>query len=161
MRPDLRDACCDLLYREARLLDERRWDDWLDLYLPDAEYWIPAWHDDAPTTNPRAEVSLVYYPSREGLEDRVWRITSGLSAASTPLPRTCHLVSNIHLGDVGGVRAQVHASFLVHVYTPARTNTFFGRYEYELIEGDALKIKKKKVILVNDVIPSVLDVYCV
>ncbi|HBP77531.1 MAG TPA: benzoate 1,2-dioxygenase small subunit, partial [Halomonas sp.] len=34
------------LYREARLLDDREWDDWLALYHKDALFWMPAWDDD-------------------------------------------------------------------------------------------------------------------
>ena len=34
------------LYREARLLDDRQWDDWLACYHPDAEFWMPSWDDD-------------------------------------------------------------------------------------------------------------------
>jgi len=30
-----------LLYREAEYVDERRWDEWLALFDPQAEYWIP------------------------------------------------------------------------------------------------------------------------
>jgi len=37
-----RDAICAFLYREARYLDERQWEQWLELYAPDVEYWMPA-----------------------------------------------------------------------------------------------------------------------
>ncbi len=63
------------LYREARLLDDRQWDDWLACYHPQVEYWMPAWaDDDRQTTDPHSEISLIYYANREGLEDRVYRI---------------------------------------------------------------------------------------
>ena len=63
------------LYREARLLDDEQWDEWLDLYHPDAVFWMPSWDDtDQLITDPQREISLIYYPSRQGLEDRVFRI---------------------------------------------------------------------------------------
>jgi benzoate/toluate 1,2-dioxygenase beta subunit len=34
------------LYREARLLDDRQWDEWIECYAPDATFWMPAWDDD-------------------------------------------------------------------------------------------------------------------
>ena len=34
---------CAALYREARLLDDRQWDAWLDCYAEDVTYWMPAW----------------------------------------------------------------------------------------------------------------------
>ena len=36
----------EFLYREARYLDDKEWNNWLDLYAPDAEFWMPAWDDD-------------------------------------------------------------------------------------------------------------------
>ena len=67
-----RDTLLAFLYREARLLDDRQWDDWLECYSPDAEFWMPAWDDhDTLTQDPQSEISLIYYPSRDGLEDRV------------------------------------------------------------------------------------------
>src|SRR5665213_474805 len=83
----------DLLEREASLLDEQRWDDWLALLSEACEYWMPSWKaDETLTTDPQAELSHFYYASRAGLEDRILRLRSGRSAASTPLPRTTHLI---------------------------------------------------------------------
>lgn len=31
------------LYYEARLLDDRLWDEWLNCYSPQVVYWMPAW----------------------------------------------------------------------------------------------------------------------
>jgi len=86
------------LYHEAALLDARRFEDWLDLFTEDAIYWVPAWNDDGSlTTDPQSEISLIYYDSKARLGERVWRIRSGMSAASNPLPRTTHLVTNIQV----------------------------------------------------------------
>ncbi len=77
------------LYYEARLLDDRQWDEWLSCYSPQVVYWMPAWGDDDQLTrDPQKEISLIYYPNREGLEDRVYRIKTERSGASTPEPRT-------------------------------------------------------------------------
>ena len=80
------------LGKEAQFLDERNWDAWLDLYLPEAEYWVPAWDDDGQLiSDPQTEISLIYYPNRGGIEDRVYRIRTGRSSATMPLWRTTHL----------------------------------------------------------------------
>ena len=61
-------AGIELVHREARLLDEQRWVEWLALYLEDCEYWMPAWKADGTlTANPRTELSHIYYASRAGL----------------------------------------------------------------------------------------------
>jgi benzoate/toluate 1,2-dioxygenase subunit beta len=63
------------LYREARFLDDKEWDSWLELYAPGAEYWMPAWdEDDQLLTDPQNEISLIWYGHKGGLEDRVFRI---------------------------------------------------------------------------------------
>ncbi len=69
---------------------------------------MPAWGDDDQLTrDPQKEISLIYYPNREGLEDRVYRIKTERSGASTPEPRTTHIISNVELmgdSDEGGWR---------------------------------------------------------
>jgi len=42
-RHEARVATEDLIYREARLLDEKKWQDWLALYTEDALFWMPSW----------------------------------------------------------------------------------------------------------------------
>ena len=79
----------DFLYYEARLLDDRKFEEWLECYSEDAEYWMPSWDVDGTLTqDPQSEISLIYYPNRGGLEDRVFRIrTERSSATSIPEPR--------------------------------------------------------------------------
>ncbi|MBS0337173.1 MAG: aromatic-ring-hydroxylating dioxygenase subunit beta [Proteobacteria bacterium] len=154
-----------LLALEGMLLDEQDWDAWLALYEEDAEFWMPAWKSESQTTgDPQRELSLIYYAGRAGLEDRVQRIRSGKSVASTPLRRTAHMVGNVMpAGEEGGVLS-VKSSFNVHVYD-TRTKTqhvFFGRTTHGLVRRDgALRIRRKKVVLANDCIPTMLDIYCV
>ncbi|MBK8630481.1 MAG: aromatic-ring-hydroxylating dioxygenase subunit beta [Sphingomonadales bacterium] len=154
-----RDEVHDLLAREALCLDRRDWDGWLSLYTDDCSYWMPAWRDEEnPTDNPDRELSLIWYQGKHNLEDRVWRVKSGLSIASVPMLRTAHQVSAILIEGPD----TVSASFACHVHNVKRRtdHCFFGRYEYRLVhEGDALKIAAKKILLMNDNIPTVADFY--
>ena len=151
----------ELLYREAALLDERRWDDWLALFTEDCEYWIPAWKNEHELTcDPSREVSLIYFNRRARLEERVSRIRSGQSAASMPLPRTQHVVTNVVVADVAADAVAVRANWQVHAYRHQATETLYGSYEYRLARsGDGWRIRRKKIVLVNDVINTVLDIY--
>jgi 3-phenylpropionate/cinnamic acid dioxygenase small subunit len=158
-------AAVELVHREARLLDEQRWDEWLALYTEDCEYWMPAWKaDGTPTTDPEKELSHIYYASRAGLEDRVVRIRSGKSPASTPTPRTVHILGSILPLEASADRVRLSSTWVTHVYFPRsrESHAFFGRSEHELIlHGGELRIDKKKILLQNDYIPTMLDVYCV
>jgi 3-phenylpropionate/cinnamic acid dioxygenase small subunit len=159
------ETAADLLYREALYLDERRWDDWLALYDEAAEFWVPAWKsEDQPTDDPSSEVSLVYAARRSELEDRVWRVRSGQSIASTPLPRTAHIVTNV-LGraDAGGA-IDASSIWTIHVFNVKRReeHLFFARCEHRLTRaGGAWRIKRRKAILLNDTLPTMLDFYTI
>jgi len=158
-------AGIELVHREARYLDERRWDEWLALFVEDCEYWMPAWKaDGTPTINPQAELSHIYYASRAGLEDRIVRIRSGKSAASTPMPRTAHILGSVLPAESSADRLKLDSTWVSHVFFPrsGESHAFFGRSEHELVlrEGD-WRIAKKRILLQNDYIPTMLDVYCV
>ncbi len=161
--PELRRAAVELVDREGLLLDAKDWDGWLDLYLEDAEYWIPAWDDERTLTrDPDREMSLIYYPSRAGLEDRVYRIRSELSLASTPLPRTVHMTTNHVVEDTGDGALRVGSSWSTHSYRLEQAHTFFGSQEHLLRpRGDGLRIARRKIVVANDRIPNVLDIYSV
>jgi benzoate/toluate 1,2-dioxygenase subunit beta len=156
-------AAAEFLYREAQFLDERRWDEWLNLYTEDAVFWVPAWKsEDEPTSSPDTELSLIYYEGRSNLADRIWRVRSNLSVASTPLHRTAHSLANVLLGSADANRAEVKSSWATHTYNPRRKtqHVFFGRSEYTLrLEAGAWRIARKKALLLNDFIPAVLDFY--
>ncbi|KAF1023887.1 MAG: 2-halobenzoate 1,2-dioxygenase small subunit [Paracidovorax wautersii] len=152
---------CAFLYKEARFLDDRQWDDWLELYDPGVEYWMPAWDDDDRITeDPRSQISLIYCPSRDGLEDRVFRIKTERSGASTPEPRTSHTVTNVEIvqerQDALDVRYNFHT--LSHRYK--QTDHFFGTVELTLKKvASGFLISRKKIVLKNDYIRQVIDVY--
>ena len=158
-------AGVEMLSREAAFLDERRWDEWVALFAPDCEFWVPSWTAEGTLTgNPQTELSLMYFAGRGGLEDRIVRIRSGRSPAALPLPRTTHVVSNIlPLEPPHPQRIRLRSSWACHAFFPLMeaSHTFFGRAEYDLIlRNEAWLIAKKKTILENDRIPMAIDIYC-
>ena len=155
------DTACAFLYREARLLDDREWDEWLTCYAPDVTYWMPAWDDDDQLTeDPQSEISLIFYPSRDGLEDRVFRIKTERSGASTPEPRTSHNVTNVELLADRGEEVDVRYNFHTLNHRYKVTDHFFGTMFVTLRKrGEELVISQKKIVLKNDYIRQVIDVY--
>jgi benzoate/toluate 1,2-dioxygenase subunit beta len=152
------------LYREALLLDRGDYDAWLDLYTPDCLFWMPAWRDDGTQTeDPERELSLIFYRGRRNLEDRVQRIRSPVSVASRVMPRVAHIVGNVLAETLdGGARMRLDSSFIVNVQDlrSHRAHAYFGRYEHELrLENGAWKISQKIIRLMNDVVPTMVDVY--
>ncbi|CAI0861501.1 benzoate 1,2-dioxygenase small subunit [Serratia grimesii] len=149
------------LYREARLLDDRQWEDWLHCYSPTVEYWMPAWGDDDQLTqDPQTEISLIYYPNREGLEDRVYRIKTERSAASTPEPRTTHQISNVELLDETPQRVAVRYNWATFSHRYQKTDVFFGTSRCLIaLDGEQPQILRKTIRLNNDYISQVIDIY--
>jgi len=155
----------DLLAREGQLLDRREWRPWLDLYEPDATYWVPAWRtENAMTSNPDAEVSLIYHDSRDGLEDRVVRLESHQSLTAMPLPRTAHFAGSVVVTTAEPGVIEAEASWMVQVYQPRGTRqwTNFGRCELRLLRrGADWRFARKKIHLLNDCTGAVLDFYLI
>jgi benzoate/toluate 1,2-dioxygenase beta subunit len=149
------------LYGEARLLDDRQWADWLECYSPDCSYWMPAWTDDDElVTDPHSQISLIYYANRQGLEDRVYRLETERSSASTPEPRTLHMLGNIELLDDRGSEIYVRYNWHTLSHRFKLTSQFFGTTSCTLRrENDRFQIAAKKIVLMNDYIHQVIDVY--
>jgi len=152
---------CQFLYREARLLDERAFDEWLQCYAENAEYWMPAWTDDDDlTTDPHSQISLIYYANRKGLEDRVYRLNTERSTASTPEARTAHFIANVEVLDrrEGAIDLRYNWHTLSHRYQ--KTQQFFGTTFLTLdTSGPAPLIARKKIVLKDDYIHQVIDIY--
>ena len=149
------------VYGEARALDEKRWDDWLACYAPDVEFFMPSWDDDDRlTTDPHNEVSLIYYPSKQGLEDRVFRIKTERSSATMPDTRTGHAVSNLEVLEQDEAQCKVTFNWVTHSFRYDIIDVYFGSSEYTIdTSGDKPLIKRKYVVLKNDYIHHMLDVY--
>jgi len=154
-----------LLYREASLLDHGDYGAWLDLFTPDVVFWMPAWRNEVEQTqDPDRELSLIYYQGHSNLEDRIRRIRSGLSVASKVPLRVVHAVSNVMVTAQTSDGASVSSCFTVHLVDvrAGRTHVFFGRYEHELVKTEkGWRIARKVVRLLNDVVPTLLDVYSI
>ncbi len=159
----LREAVSELLLEEADAIDQRRWDDWLELYTEDAVYYAPAWEgDDDLTSDPLREISLIYCGNKQRLADRVWRIRSNLSSSLARMPRTCHLVTNIRVAASDRESVSVTANFHTNTFKheEKESTVFFGRYQYQLQrDGEKLTIRQKKIIVYNDIIPRQMDIF--
>jgi 3-phenylpropionate/cinnamic acid dioxygenase small subunit len=112
-----------------------------------------------------SEISLIYLSSRDQLAERVGRVTGGRSAASTPLPRTAHAVSNILVGAVEGANhIEATAVVATHIFDVRRREPYlyFGRAEFRLRGiGNTWKIERKKIVLMNDYLTTIVDFYTV
>ena len=157
-------AVAEFLYREARLLDSRRFGEWLDLFTEDAVFWVPAIAmDQTYTTEPETSLNLIFIVGRSGLEARVFRVESGGSLASNPLPHTRHLVTNVMVDSDGPAEVRAFANVQVVAFCEPRGQQILNSsYEYTLRKDDGrLRIARKKVLLLEYVIDGYFDFFTI
>lgn len=161
MSGDLQLSVERFLYRKADLCDRRQWVDYLELFDENSEFHIPQWDSEhSYTTDPKRGMSLMYYANRAGLEDRVFRLGTGKSSASTPMPRTLHAIHNVLIREMSDAQLEVSCKWTTHVYRFGQAGMFFGDASYKLKPaGSSWLILRKHVVLMNDTIDSVLDFY--
>ena len=149
------------LYQEARAQAEKRWADWLAFYAPDASYFMPSWDDDDKlTTDPLNEVSLIYYPNRQGLEDRVFRIETERSSATTPDTRYNRSITNVEILAQDEKSVDVCFNWITHSFRYDIVDVYFGTARYKIdTTGTKPLIKSKYVVVKNDYIHHMMDVY--
>src|SRR5687768_3468986 len=87
------------LFFEARLLDERRFDDWFKLLADDIHYWMPTRYNrllremDRENSGP-TEVAN-FDEDKRSMGQRVYRLATGMAWAEDPPSRTRHIVTNV------------------------------------------------------------------
>jgi benzoate/toluate 1,2-dioxygenase beta subunit len=136
------------LYREARLIDEKRWDEWAGLFVEEGEYWVPASRGQP---DPDNHVSLVY--ERSLLRDiRLKRYNHPNAMSLQPQPYSVHLISNVMLDsyDEDSGLCVVNSRFIMLEYRRNEQLTYGGATTHTLeAAGESWRIRMKKVELVN------------
>lgn len=136
------------LFHEARLLDEGRYLDWLDLFTEDAWYWVPI---EPGQQSPHDTVSIIY-DDRKLLETRVRRLLNPHIHAQTPPSRTSRLVGNIVVESPDGAADGPVASSRLQMveFRRNRQRLFAATVRHGLVpDGNGFRIAWKRVDLVN------------
>ena len=140
--PPLRDECRALLEREARLLDEARYEEWLALFAERCVYWVPA---TRPAGDPRREVAVAF-DDRRRLEDRIYRLRTGAAWSQTPASRTVRSVSNVEVFD-SAPHLMVRSNLLLAEFRAGESRLLAASCAYRL--SAERKIEAKQVNLIE------------
>jgi benzoate/toluate 1,2-dioxygenase beta subunit len=133
------------LYHEARLLDEHRYEDWLELFTADATYWLPL---EAGQKDPY-ETSSIVHDDRTLLELRVKQYRHARAHARQPLARTVHQVGNVSILKTA-TELRVASTLTVVEFRNEKQRVYGARVEHRLRKnGDTFAIAHKRVDLVN------------
>ena len=160
----LKEEIEELLYREAELLDERRYEDWLDLLTEDVHYWMPM-RRNVPAEEPAREftrdgVDVNWFDEgKDTLTRRVKQIRTGVHWAEQPPSRICHMISNVQLVGAppdGSSPAEVAVKSRFLIYrnrVETETDILVGKREDLLRRVDgAWRIARRKIILDQSVL---------
>src|SRR5262245_51727056 len=121
--PAERDALRALIEREARLLDQLRFDDWLAMYAPECLYWVPATPEAG---DPRREVAISF-DDRRRLEDRIFRLRTGYAWSQAPKSRTVRMVTNVEVFATAHADTRmVRSNLLISEFRVDGTRTLSG-----------------------------------
>ena len=139
--------CEAVLFSEARMLDEARFEDWAELLTSDCLYWVPISPGGG---DPRREVSLAF-DDRRRILDRVCWLRTGLAHCQIPPSRTRRLIANVEAarGAYPG-EARVRSNFVLFEFRAGRQRALPGSYVHLLRrEGSRWRIAVKQVNLVD------------
>lgn len=145
MERTLLEEVSQFLFLESELLDSHQFEEWLGLFAADGLYWMPLRHDQA---DPYEDLSLIHencallrmrvdrmqHPTAHGMEMPIW---------------TSRVLGNIRITHATASIVEATARFCLVEAENDRQRLFAGRYHFTLERGDSLKIKRKRVDLVN------------
>lgn len=136
------------LLREARLLDERRFREWMELFSEDGTYWVPA----VPGQQSPFNQASLFYDDRTLMKTRVARLEHPKIHVQTPPSRTLHQIGRPLVEDVDNDAREYVVSSTVTMteYRDDRQRVFAGRQQHRLREvGGDLRIVQKRIDLIN------------
>jgi benzoate/toluate 1,2-dioxygenase subunit beta len=136
------------LFRQADLLDERRWRDFIELFADDGLYWMPA----SPEQTTGEGVPSIFYEDRNLMTVRMKRVTHPHAWSQSAMWGTSHLVSNVAIekDDPRTGEITVRSRFHMMEFRRDVSRHFAGTYRHRLAKTkDGYRIKLQRVDMVN------------
>ena len=124
----------EFLIHEAALLDERRFEEWRELFDEDGYYWVPLRPDQQ---SPENESSL-FYDDRKIMQTRIERLRHPRIHSQTPPHRTCRLIGNVAIAEVDAAKSEctVRSNLMMADYRLRVQRQFAARVTHRLRHGE-------------------------
>ncbi len=150
----------DLLAREAHLLDERRFTEWLDLFTEDVEYVMPLREylqgDVEPAGHPVIRDDL------DMLRVRVAKDNTGYSHSELPASMTCHLVTNVVVDEIpGSDEVEARSMFLVRQARKLRDEAWWAGRRIDRVRrvDGSWRLARREIYLDATVLPRGISIF--
>ena len=154
------------LYREARMLDNRQFHEWLELLTDDLRYWLPIRSNRYPVNSKaisildgsryeESEVSsendlALMDEDKDSLTRRIDRLDSGMAWAEDPPSRTRHIITNIEVeaGDSQD-ELKVYSNFFMYRTRAETEQDFYIGSREDVLRRDngQLRVASRKIVL--------------
>ena len=130
---DERDRFRLLIEKEARLLDQLRFDEWLAMYAPECVYWVPG---TPQAGDPRREIAISF-DDRRRMEDRIYRLRTGYAWSQAPKSRTVRMISNVEVfATAESTVRMVRSNFLISEFRVDGTRFLSGWCGHRFAQRD-------------------------
>jgi 3-phenylpropionate/cinnamic acid dioxygenase small subunit len=171
MRAEIIGEVEQVLYREARLLDERRFHEWLELLSEDIRYRMPVRGNRYPKASKAISILnsdryteeelakedelAILDETKETLARRIARLDTGMAWAEDPPSRTRHLIANIEV-EPGESESEVkvYSNFMVYRNRGETEQDFYvgGRQDVLRKVNGTWKIARRTIVLDQNVL---------
>ncbi|MBV9440237.1 MAG: 3-phenylpropionate/cinnamic acid dioxygenase subunit beta [Candidatus Eremiobacteraeota bacterium] len=164
------------LYREARLLDERRFHEWLELFTDDIRYWMPMRSNRYPANSKaikrmdrsepvdesvtRDDELALLDETKDTLTRRIARLDTGMAWAEDPPSRTRHCITNVEIAEEStGSELTVYSNFVIYRTRAERERELFVGSRRDVLRrvDRGLRIASRRILL-DDTVLSVKNI---
>ncbi|MFN0161089.1 MAG: aromatic-ring-hydroxylating dioxygenase subunit beta [Burkholderiales bacterium] len=147
---DLKARVEAFLFRQSELLDNKHWQDWIDLFAEDGVYWMPVTPEQ---TDWEGEPSI-FAEDKPMMEIRMGRVTHPNAWSQAPMWATNHLIGNIVIESANAKEVVVRSRFHMMELRRDDVRHFGGTYRHTLVRaGDSFRIRHQRVDLFNGQAP--------
>ena len=159
------------LYREVRLLDERRFHEWLELLTDDVRYWMGSRSNRYPKSSKaiaildpdryveddltKEDELAILDETKQTLGARVARLETGMAWAEDPPSRSRHLITNVEVEPAQSANeVKVYSNFMVYRSRAETEQDFYVGARRDVLRrvAGSWKIAERKIILDQNVL---------
>ena len=135
-----------LLYRQSELLDNKQWQDYIDLFTEDGVYWMPV----TPEQTEWEGSPSIFAEDKYMMQVRMGRVTHPTAWSQAPMWATSHVIGNVVLESESPTEWVVRSRFHMMELRRDTVRHFGGTYRHTLVRVDGqLRIRLQRVDMFN------------
>ena len=157
MNLSINDTLTQTLYSEALMLDEGRFEDWLNLLSPELRYTVHIQQDTAEDWQNASKQRLVYMDENfSSMQLRVLKLRTNLPQTELPRSRTVRTINNVLVEEAGPGAYLVRSAFLLYRNHRQRDTELLAGHRTDVwsVESGESKLQSRDVRFAANVLPT-------